>query len=74
MTTLVTQCEAWGMVQRADDPSDARAKRIIFTAAGLAWVQAYHDAVMQAREELEQSVGPEVATVLALGLEAYAGH
>jgi DNA-binding MarR family transcriptional regulator len=74
MTTLVTQCEAWGMVERVGDPADARAKRICFTAAGLAWVQAYEDAVAQAHMELAQSVGAEVATVIALGLEAYAGH
>jgi DNA-binding MarR family transcriptional regulator len=74
MATLVTQCEAWGMVQRESDAADARAKRICFTAAGLAWVQAYRDAVQHAQAELEQSVGPEVATVIALGLEAYASH
>jgi DNA-binding MarR family transcriptional regulator len=71
MATLVTQCEAWGMVERGNDASDARAKRICFTEAGLAWVQAYRDAVAQAQSELEQSVSPEVATVIALGLEAY---
>jgi DNA-binding MarR family transcriptional regulator len=71
MATLVTQCEAWGMVERENDASDARAKRICFTDAGLAWVQAYRDAVAQAQSELEQSVSPEVATVIALGLEAY---
>jgi DNA-binding MarR family transcriptional regulator len=71
MASLVTQCEAWGMVERGNDASDARAKRICFTEAGLAWVQAYRDAVAQAQSELEQSVSPEVATVIALGLEAY---
>ena len=74
MATLVTQCEAWGMVERQDDPTDARAKRICFTPAGMAWVLAYQDAVIQAQGELEQAVGPEVATVIALGLEAYSGQ
>ena len=55
------------MVQRESDAADARAKRICFTAAGLAWVQAYQDAVQHAQAELEQSVGPEVATVIASG-------
>lgn len=71
MATLVSQCEAWGMVERGDDASDARAKRICFTNAGRAWVEAYRDAVAQAQRELAQSVSPEVATVIALGLEAY---
>ncbi|MDT7524104.1 MarR family winged helix-turn-helix transcriptional regulator [Rhodoferax sp. TBRC 17198] len=74
MTTLVNQCEAWGMVERTDDTSDARAKHIRFTATGLAWLQAYQDAVAQAQDELQQAVGPEVATVIHLGLEAYCGH
>ena len=74
MAALVTQCEAWGMVQREDDPRDARARRIVFTASGLAWLQAYQAAVDQAQAELAQAVGDEVATVVALGLEAYCGH
>jgi two-component system OmpR family response regulator len=32
MGDLVTQCEAWGLVTRADDPHDKRAKRVVFTA------------------------------------------
>jgi len=74
MATLVTQCEAWGMVQRSGDPGDARARRITFTAAGLAWLHAYRDAVAQAQEEMQASIGTEVTTVIALGLEAYSGH
>jgi DNA-binding MarR family transcriptional regulator len=71
MGTLVTQCEAWGMVLREDDPADARARRVQFTATGLAWLGAYQEAVAQAEDELRQAVSPEVATVVALGLEAY---
>jgi DNA-binding MarR family transcriptional regulator len=74
MAALVTQCEAWGMVRREDDPRDARARRIVFTASGLAWLLAYQTAVNQAQNELAQAVGDEVATVVALGLEAYCGH
>ena len=40
MGDLVTQCEAWGLVQRTTDLSDARARRIVFTDTGLAWLQA----------------------------------
>ena len=71
MGTLVNQCEAWGMVQREPDPLDARARRVCFTATGRAWLAAYADSVAQAEDELRQAVGAEVATVLALGLEAY---
>ena len=73
MGDLVTQCEAWGLVQRTPDPSDARARRIVFTDAGLAWLHAFEQAVAQAESEFKQEVGADVATVVSLGLEAYAG-
>ena len=72
MADLVAQCEAWGLVTREADPHDARARRVRFTDAGLAWLQAFHDAVSQAEAEFREAVGADVATVVALGLEAYA--
>jgi DNA-binding MarR family transcriptional regulator len=72
MGHLVNQCEAWGLVVKQDDPLDARAKRVCFTTDGLAWLQAFKDAVAQAELEFRESVGVDVATVVALGLEAYA--
>jgi len=74
MGTLVNQCEAWGMVRREGQGShggDGRAKRVLFTEAGLAWLAAYQEAVAQAEDELRAAVGNEVATVVTLGLEAY---
>jgi DNA-binding MarR family transcriptional regulator len=73
MLSLVDQCAAWGLVQREDDPRDARARRVVFTPVGLAWLQAFRDAVAQAEREFDEAVGKDVATVVALGLEAYAG-
>ncbi len=73
MGDLVGQCEAWGLVRREADPQDARARRICFTDTGLAWLQAFRRAVTQAEAEFRAAVGDEVATVVALGLEAYAG-
>lgn len=72
MGDLVDQCEAWGLVRREPDPLDARARRVRFTATGLAWLAAFRDAVAQAEAEFREAVGAEVATVVALGLEAYA--
>ncbi len=72
MGKLVDQCEAWGLVLREDDPLDARARRVVFTDSGLAWLQAFQDAVLQAEQEFREAVGQDVATVVALGLEAYA--
>ncbi len=73
MGDLVTQCEAWGLVVREPDPADARARRVRFTAAGLAWVEAFRRAVRQAEREFRAEVGADVATVVHIGLEAYAG-
>ena len=73
MATLVDQCEAWGLVTRGADPLDARARRIAFTPAGLDWLAAFQAAVTQAEAEFRAAVGADVATVVALGLEAYAG-
>jgi DNA-binding MarR family transcriptional regulator len=72
MGDLVTQCEAWGLVQRTRDQNDARAKRIVFTETGLAWLRAFEQAVMQTEAEFRQEIGSHVATVISLGLEAYA--
>ena len=71
MGDLVTQCEAWGLVRREADPHDARARRIVFTATGLLWLEAFRQAVAQAQREFHALVGDDVATVVTLGLEAY---
>ncbi len=72
MGKLVDQCLAWGLVTRENDQRDGRARLVRFTPAGLAWLHAFQRAVAQAEAELKQAVGPEVAAVIALGLEAYA--
>lgn len=71
MGDLVGQCEAWGLVRREADPHDARARRIVFTESGLLWLEAFRQAVARAEREFRAQVGEDVATVVALGLEAY---
>ena len=73
MGDLVDQCDAWGLVRREADPYDKRARRVVFTESGLLWLEAFRCAVRQAEDEFRQAVGDDVATVVALGLEAYAG-
>ena len=60
-------------VTREADPHDKRARRVVFTAAGLLWLEAFKQAVARAEAEFSQAVGHDVATVVTLGLEAYAG-
>lgn len=71
MGHLVNQCEAWGLIKRESDGRDARARRVVFTEDGLAWLAAFQMAVAEAEKEFKASVGLEIATVVALGLEAY---
>jgi DNA-binding MarR family transcriptional regulator len=73
MGNLVDQCEAWDLVARAPDPRDARARVLRFTPTGLLWLAAFKEAVAQAEQEFRAEVGADVATVVAIGLEAYAG-
>jgi DNA-binding MarR family transcriptional regulator len=73
MGDLVNQCEAWNLVKRAPDPHDKRAKLVLFTDDGLAWLAAFERAIAVAEQEFKQHVGDEVATVVSIGLEAY-GH
>lgn len=71
MGDLVDQCEAWGLVERRPDPLDGRARLIVFTDAGLAWLEGFRRAVQRAEREFGDLVGKDVATVVSLGLEAY---
>ena len=71
MGKLVDQCEAWGLVARAPDVRDARAKLVVFTPLGRVWLKAFEDAVAVAEAELKAAVGEQVATVISIGLEAY---
>lgn len=73
MGDLVDQCAAWGLVTREPDPRDARARLVQFTPTGLLWLQAFKDAVAQAEREFRDEVGADIATVVKIGLEAYAG-
>ena len=73
MADLVDQCEAWGLLTREADAHDRRAKKLVFTASGRLWLDAFRRAVAQAEAEFQEAVGRDVATVVALGLEAYAG-
>ena len=72
MASLVAQCEAWGLVTKVSDRSDARAKTIVFTHLGLEWLEGFARAVRQAEAEFAQEVGADIATVVKIGLEAYA--
>ena len=72
MAQAVSQCAAWDLVKQHTSETDQRARVITFTPLGLTWLGVYAAAVEQAESEFRQLVGEDVATVVALGLEAYA--
>lgn len=73
MAQAISQCLAWGLVEQRPDPIDQRARLVVFTDLGLTWLGVYSHAVAKAEEEFNQLAGNEIATVVKLGLEAYAG-
>ena len=71
MGELVDQCMALGLVTRAVDPNDGRARIITFTPAGLAWLEAFRAAVDIAEREMGVELGREAMEVILRSLAAY---
>lgn len=74
MSELVEQCERLGLVARADDPSDRRARLVTFTPAGLVWLEAFRDAVDRAEHEMREELGEALMSAILEGLNRYAGE
>ena len=74
MGDLVDQCEAWGLVTREPDPHDTRA-RAWCASRPPAWPGCRRSRTRWRRpkREFRGEVGADVATVVTIGLEAYAG-
>lgn len=71
MAQLVNQLEALGIVARLSDPSDGRARIIVFTPKGLDWLEAFRGALHQAEREMRDQVGDENFDSLKQCLAAY---
>ena len=71
MGELVDQCTELGLVERVPDPSDGRARIIKFTPAGLAWLNAFRDAVDAAEREMRSQLGRSAMDAILKGLEVY---
>ncbi len=71
MGELVDQCAELGLVRRRADPSDGRARIVTFTPAGLAWLDAFRDAVDAAEREMRSELGKTTMTAILDGLAAY---
>jgi DNA-binding MarR family transcriptional regulator len=71
MGELVDQCAELGLVDRAADPNDRRARIIRFTPAGLAWLDAFRDAVDVAEQEMRTKLGKATMDAILKGLTTY---
>ena len=71
MGELVDQCTALGLVTRAVDSSDRRARIVAFTTAGLAWLEAFRAAIDVAEREMRSELGQKTMDVIVTGLTAY---
>jgi DNA-binding MarR family transcriptional regulator len=71
MGELVDQCMELALVDRIADPSDGRARIVRFTPAGLAWLDAFRDAVDVAEREMRAQLGKETMDAILKGLAAY---
>ena len=71
MGELVDQCAALGLVTRAIDPSDRRARIVAFTATGLAWLENFRAAVDVAEREMRSELGDESMNMMVKGLATY---
>jgi DNA-binding MarR family transcriptional regulator len=71
MGELVEQCEVLGLVARASDPSDGRARIITFTPNGMEWLDAFRAAVDVAEKEMRRELGVSAMDALIEALTAY---
>lgn len=71
MGELVDQCAVLGLVTRAVDPNDRRARIVTFTPAGLVWLDAFRAAVDMAEHEMRTELGKETADTIVKGLAVY---
>ncbi len=71
MRELVDRAEALGLVERAPDPADGRAKRVSFTPSGLDLLDEVRRGVTLAEKRFEQAVGAPFALALRRRLTEY---
>jgi len=71
MGELVDQCVELGLVHRVADPSDGRARIVMFTPAGLEWLDAFREAVDVAEQEMRGELGKPAMDAILKALAVY---
>lgn len=71
MSEIVAYCEKIGLIHRIPDPSDARARIVLFTEAGLKWLEALKQAIKKAESEMTEIIGKEQTAIIKRALQTY---
>jgi DNA-binding MarR family transcriptional regulator len=71
MTEIIGHCEKLGLVKRTADPSDGRAKIVMFTELGLEWLNSFKEALGQAEREMREELGHQRLQALCSALADY---
>jgi DNA-binding MarR family transcriptional regulator len=69
MSTLITDLEAGGYVERVEDPDDARATRVRLTARGRAYGKAVRAFALSVEEDWAERIGAQRIEELRATLE-----
>jgi DNA-binding MarR family transcriptional regulator len=71
MSDIVNQCETMGLVTRRPDPSDQRAKVVVFTPKGRQLIEVIGKAIRMAESELRKRIGDTSFGILRAALLEY---
>jgi len=71
MSDLVNQCETMNLVARRPDPSDQRAKVVVFTPKGRELIEVIGKAIRMAENELRKRIGDTSFGILRAALLQY---
>jgi DNA-binding MarR family transcriptional regulator len=71
MADLVEQCEHMGLVERKPDPTDQRAKMVVFTRKGRRLMEAIRQSVANMEREMRSHVGEVLIKQIRTGLLIY---
>ena len=71
MSELVDECEAIRIVERRPDPTDRRARMIVFTARGRQLMRALMKAIAHAETEMAAAIGARAMKDIAAALRIY---
>lgn len=72
MSEMVAYCEKIGLIHRIPDPTDARARIVLFTEAGLKWLESLKLAIKKAENEMIEILGKEQTMMIQQTLQKYA--